>query len=173
MQETKDTEILDMFALKTCLFFRKSLFMFTMKSLLFHGTRYLSSILEDDYLRIPEFGDKCVSFTRSFNFAHYYATLSRDDDEGQGHILVFDRELIRNQYPLVLRDGSIDLDRSEAEEAVYCEVYDIEALLLACIPAEEAVPSLFVTMSRNPDLRKLLYGQSFTEAPCLAGRPLF
>lgn len=113
----------------------------------FHGTRYRNSIMRDNYLRVPEYGDLCVSFTRSFAFAHYYASLSRPGDEGEGHILVFDRPKLKCLYPIVLRDGSWDRDRSEAEEAIYCEVYSVKELLLECIDVA-TVPPIYSAAKR-------------------------
>lgn len=118
--------------------------------------------MRDNYLRVPEFGDLCVSFTRSFAFAHYYASLSRPDDEDEGHILVFDRDLLKSRYPIILRDGSWERDRSEAEEAIYCEVYDVDELILRSIDVT-AVPPTYSAARRIMQGLHWPYGQEMEE----------
>lgn len=66
---------------------------------LFHGTRHLGAILGNAVLacsiNVPK-----VAFTRSPEEAAYWATLERDDDEGRGAILVFDRHGLSAHYRL-------------------------------------------------------------------------
>ena len=58
---------------------------------LFHGTRYRGLILASGFLKFSVIGPKCVCFSRSPEIAAFSATLPRDDDEGSGTILIFDR----------------------------------------------------------------------------------
>jgi len=61
------------------------------KSVLFHGTRYHTSILRSGMLLFATSGAPVVCFSRSPEVAAYWATLPRDDDEGCGAVFVFDR----------------------------------------------------------------------------------
>jgi hypothetical protein len=79
---------------------------------LFHGTRYLSCILSDGYLKSTGNPDR-VRFSRSALAAAYWATLPREDDEGRGAILVFDRDRLRMRYRLELVDESWSIAEQE------------------------------------------------------------
>jgi hypothetical protein len=85
---------------------------------LFHGTRYLNAILESGMLVPPEVGDPEVSFSRSPNEAAFWATLPRDDDEGRGAVLVFDRDRLAMRHRLEPVDNAF-FDVDEQEERVW------------------------------------------------------
>jgi hypothetical protein len=82
---------------------------------LFHGTRYLSCILSDGYLK-PTGTPDMVRFSRSADAAAYWAMMERDDDDGRGAILVFDRDRLRTRYRLELIDESWSI--AEQEESI-------------------------------------------------------
>ena len=83
---------------------------------LFHGTRYLSSILSDGYLK-PTGDPEAVRFSRSADAAAYWATMERGEGEdGRGAILVFDRDRLNARYRLELIDDSLYI--AEQEELV-------------------------------------------------------
>jgi hypothetical protein len=82
---------------------------------LFHGTRYLSSILSDGYLK-PTGNPGAVRFSRSPDAAAYWAMGDRDDDEGRGAVLVFDRDRLNVKYRLELTDDSLYI--AEQEELI-------------------------------------------------------
>ena len=68
---------------------------------LYHGTRYLNSILASQRLRPATIGDKHVSLTTSKYVAKYWANMSRDDVFGFGYIITLDRDLLeRDGYSL-------------------------------------------------------------------------
>ena len=66
--------------------------------MLFHGTRYAELILKTKVLFRTGFSDQKVSLTRSAEVAAYWALLDRDDDEGRGAILIFDRRSLERRY---------------------------------------------------------------------------
>jgi hypothetical protein len=82
---------------------------------LFHGTRHLSCILSDGYLKSTG-NPAMVRFSRSADAAAYWAMMERDDDDGRGAILVFDRDRLRTRYRLELIDESLYI--AEQEECV-------------------------------------------------------
>jgi hypothetical protein len=82
---------------------------------LFHGTRYLNCILSDGYLK-PTGSPDLVRFSRSADSAAYWAMMERDDDEGRGGILVFDRDRLRTRYRLEPIDESWSI--AEQEESI-------------------------------------------------------
>lgn len=85
------------------------------QDVLFHGTRYQERVLASGILKFPP-GGQTVSFTRSPDVAAYWATLPRDDDEGGGAVLVFDRASLRARYKLECIDDSWTTDPSEFNE---------------------------------------------------------
>jgi hypothetical protein len=108
---------------------------------LFHGTRYRERILASGFLK-QECG--AVSLTRSAKVAAYFATLPRDNDEGSGAILVFDRALLSARYRLDCVDNSWQVDplkfnefwRAEAnefEECVYERNIEIAPYLIGLV----------------------------------------
>lgn len=108
---------------------------------LYHGTRYLDAILRSNILRRPIFGDRHVSLTRSSRIAAYWASLPRDDGEGAGAILVFDRDSLRARFRVEAFchfAGDYALGQDEAEEAVLADIYPLDRFLLACF--SEGVP---------------------------------
>jgi hypothetical protein len=89
---------------------------------LFHGTRYLNEILATGYLRFGGSGSRVVSFSRDPGEAARWATIPRDDDEGRGAVLAFERDRLRMRYRLELLDDSWSEPRAEAEEYVSGDV---------------------------------------------------
>jgi hypothetical protein len=85
------------------------------QDVLFHGTRYRESVLASGILRFPP-GAQTLSFTRSPDVAAHWAALPRDDDEGAGAVLVFDRASLRARYKLECVDDSWEADPSEFNE---------------------------------------------------------
>ena len=85
------------------------------QDVLFHGTRYRERVLVSGILKFSP-GGQTVSFTRSPDVAAYWATLPRDDDEGAGAVLVFDRASLRARYKLECIDDSWEADPSEFNE---------------------------------------------------------
>jgi hypothetical protein len=82
---------------------------------LFHGTRHRERVLESGFLR-PSPASQAVAFSRSARVAAHFATLPRDDDEGVGAILVFDRASLKTRYRLeCIADGWV-ADPSEFNE---------------------------------------------------------
>jgi hypothetical protein len=82
---------------------------------LFHGTRYRESILASGFLKISQCS-QCVAFTRSPVVAAHFATLPRDNDDGVGAILVFDRASLKTRYRLECIDDGWVADPSEFNE---------------------------------------------------------
>jgi hypothetical protein len=66
---------------------------------LFHGTRHLTCILSDGYLK-PTSDPAMVRFSRSADAAAYWAMMERDDDDGRGAILVFDRDPVEDEIQI-------------------------------------------------------------------------
>lgn len=94
-----------------------------MKHLLYHGTPYPNRILAEGVLMYGRSGDPFVSFSRSKAIAHRFASMSRDDSEDYGAILIFDRDRLRTRYRLECFDYSHATfcpygRREEAEEYI-------------------------------------------------------
>jgi hypothetical protein len=108
---------------------------------LFHGTRYWGLIFASGFLKAAEVGPNCVCFSRSPEVAAFSATLPRDDDEGSGAILIFDRASLKTRYKLEcyadgwLRDGQI---AHEFEERVYVRDVEIGSHLIGLVTAPKA-----------------------------------
>jgi hypothetical protein len=85
------------------------------QDVLFHGTRYRESVLASGILRCTP-GAQTLSFTRSPDVAAHWAVLPRDDDEGAGAVLVFDRASLRARYKLECIDEGWEADPSEFNE---------------------------------------------------------
>jgi hypothetical protein len=101
---------------------------------LFHGTRYRQAIERSDRLRCALLGDTHVSLTRDWNVAVYWASLPRDDDEGEGGIFVFDRRSLAGPLtptPFVCEGWG---GEDEHEEAVTADIFPLSAHLVATIP---------------------------------------
>jgi hypothetical protein len=85
------------------------------QDVLFHGTRRRERVLESGFLR-PSRASQAVAFSRSARVAAHFATLPRDDDEGVGAILVFDRSSLKTRYKLECIDNGWATDASEFNE---------------------------------------------------------
>ena len=85
------------------------------QDVLFHGTRHRESVLASGILKFSS-GGQTLSFTRSPDVAAYWAALPRDDDEGAGAVLVFDRASLRARYKLECIDDSWEADPSKFNE---------------------------------------------------------
>lgn len=96
---------------------------------LFHGTRYANAIVSSGWLLASRVGDKCVSFSRNPAVAIYMATIEREVDEGQGTVLVIDRDVLSSRYRLYTRCNGFEF-REEAEEAVWQDVRLTRRLIL-------------------------------------------
>jgi hypothetical protein len=70
------------------------------RAVLYHGTRYPTSILRKGVLFSPEPGLGKVSLTRSPEVAAYWALMERCPDEGRGAILLFDQNALRCRYKI-------------------------------------------------------------------------
>lgn len=97
---------------------------------LFHGTRFATAINHSGKLLAPTLGDQCVSFSRNPAVAIYMAALERDIDEGQGTVLVIDRNVLSSRHRLYNRCNGFEF-REEAEEAVWQDVRLTRGLILA------------------------------------------
>lgn len=82
---------------------------------LFHGTRHLEAILGNAVLACSIVVPK-VAFTRSPEEAAYWAKLPRDDDEGRGAVLIFDRHRLAARYRL---ECWAETEDNEQEERVW------------------------------------------------------
>ena len=104
------------------------------QDVLYHGTRYRESILKSGFLKAFQ----AVSFTRSPEVAAYWAaSVPRDDDEGAGAILVFDRASLRTRYRLECHaDGWARID--EFEERVRARNVEIAPHLIGLVTASMA-----------------------------------
>jgi hypothetical protein len=103
------------------------------RDVLYHGTRYAQSILSMGIL----FPSDAVSFTRSPEEAAYWALLDRDDDEGRGAILIFDRQSLHQRYKIEPYHDTIWDDakrcRDEAEEAICNDVVNVGKYLIGFV----------------------------------------
>ena len=94
-------------------------------------------------MKFAEIGATCVCFSRSPEVAAFSATLPRDDDEGSGTILIFDRQSLKTRYKLTChadqseRDGQIV---NEFEERVYVRDVEIGPHLIGLVSTP--IPSL-------------------------------
>jgi hypothetical protein len=112
------------------------------RDVLYHGTRYAKSILRSGVLFSADRGGVC--FTRSPEEAAYWALLERDNDEGRGAILIFDRQSLRCRYKVEPHHDPIwDTDtncRDELEEAVWGDIINIGKHLVGFV-SDPAVQS--------------------------------
>ena len=100
------------------------------QDVLFHGTRHRERVLESGFLR-PSPASQAVALSRSPRVAAHFATLPRDDDEGAGAILVFDRSSLKTQYKLeCIADGWV-ADPSEFNEFSRAEHDEFEEHVFA------------------------------------------
>lgn len=72
------------------------------RSLLFHGSVTPCAILRSDCIRCPEsrYEDIGASFSRLLHVGVYWARLGRRPDEGQGAIVVLDRDKLAQDFRL-------------------------------------------------------------------------
>ena len=110
------------------------------RDVLYHGTRDAQSAIRMVVLFHPQGGNlgyPVVSFTRSPEEAAYWALLKRDDDEGRGGILIFDRQSLKYRYKIEpCHDPVWDtatICRDEAEEQVWDDVIDIGRHLIGFV----------------------------------------
>jgi hypothetical protein len=103
---------------------------------LFHGTRYLSCILSDGYLK-PTGNPDMVRFSRSADTAAYWAMMERDGDEGRGAILAFDRDRLSARHRLELIDESFRI----AEQEEFISGRDVPLALALIGIVSERFPS--------------------------------
>ena len=99
------------------------------RNVLYHGTRYCQSILKTGILFRAEIGGCQVCLTRSPEVAAYWALMERDDDEGYGSILIFDRQSLEARYKIKCNTEVFWLTdtifHDEAEEEIFDDVIDI------------------------------------------------
>jgi hypothetical protein len=106
-----------------------------MSDLLYHGTNVPQGIFSKGVLKRAPSGYECVSLSRSYEVAAYFATMERDEeqDEALGGILVFSRaRLIELGYELIpFHDTCFGDDAgNEEEEQVWADIpLDSGALL--------------------------------------------
>ena len=104
------------------------------RSVLYHGTRYTQSILDSGILFRAPFGEKKVFLTRNAEVAAYWAILQRDDDEGRGSILIFDRRSLERRYKIIANPWPYWLTtrtfHDEAEEKIWDDVVDVRRHLI-------------------------------------------
>jgi hypothetical protein len=111
------------------------------RNVLYHGTRYAKSILRTGVLFAS---GGVVSLTRSPEVAAYFALLPRDDDEGRGTILIFDREQLRCRYRIYSveeREVTLWYRHDEAEEELWGDVTDISKYLIGFVSGTTATHS--------------------------------
>jgi hypothetical protein len=121
------------------------------RDVLFHGTRHRESVLMSGFLQSFPY-IQTVSFTRSPKVAAYWAALPRDDDEGSGAVLVFDRASLKRRYKLECVDNGWEFDpprhnefwradHDECEEQVWGRNVEIAPHLIGLISTPKARPS--------------------------------
>lgn len=98
-----------------------------MSDLLYHGTNRPLHILKEGILRRAIFGYKCVSLSRSYNVAAYFAAMEREPEEDDvlGGIFTFSRKaLLAAGFETVdFHDPIIDCDgKNELEEQVWSDI---------------------------------------------------
>ena len=127
------------------------------RDVLYHGTRYTRSILKTGVLfRSLSGGDPKVCFTRSAEVAAYWSLIDRDDDEGCGSVLIFDRRSLECRYkikanPEVYWHSKITF-HDEAEEEIWDNVVDVRNHLIGVVSGPERLDSRPLT----PKLRRAL-----------------
>lgn len=106
-------------------------------NVLYHGTRYVHSILSMGTIFHSFPGEPQVALTRSPETAAYFALLPRDDDEGQGAILIFDRQSLQSRYRIERwHDTFWDDAKSrndEMEERIWEDITDVGRHLLGMV----------------------------------------
>jgi hypothetical protein len=110
------------------------------RAVLYHGTRYPTSILRTGVLFAPGFGK--ISFTRSPEVAAYWALMERCPDEGRGAILIFDRTALGCRYALTpVHEQWVEVGgrywHDEAEEEVWTDIVNIGRYLIGHVFTED------------------------------------
>lgn len=93
--------------------------------LLYHGTNVPQRIHTDGVLRCAPSGYQCVSLSRSYEVAAYFASLDREYNDPLCGIFAFSRSrLIALGYELVpFHDPIFDeAERDEAEEQIWADI---------------------------------------------------
>lgn len=97
-----------------------------MNDLLYHGTSVLGLILRDKTLRRAQYGYECVSLTRSYGVARYFASMDREDGNAfTPGIICFRREdLIKANFNLIpFHDEFFGAEAAdEEEEQVWADI---------------------------------------------------
>jgi hypothetical protein len=78
-----------------------------------------------------------VRFSRSADAAAYWAMMERDDDDGRGAILIFDRDRLRARYRLELIDQSLYI--AEQEECIPWRSVPLGLALIGIIGAQFSI----------------------------------
>jgi len=97
---------------------------------LYYGTRYPSSILNTGIVLRNAHGVRAISFTRSADIAADFALLERDDDEGRGAILIFDRQSLRSRYRI---EPFSEPKRDELEERTWDDLVNVGSHLVGLV----------------------------------------
>ena len=104
------------------------------RDVLYHGTRYTQSILDGGVLFRALIGEQKVCLTRSAEVAAYWAMVRRDDDEGRGSILIFNRRSLERRYKINAIPGpywhTMTTFHDEAEEEIWDDVIDVRNHLI-------------------------------------------
>lgn len=125
------------------------------KPVLLHATDWASyqSIYYSDVLLTAPYGVQCVSFTRSLEFAQYWAGIK---DEGEGSaIMVLDRDKLAHRYKIEpFRDSVWDEDpdqdgQDEAEEQVWRDIFGIRQYILETYFFKDGIISALKTDQRT------------------------
>ena len=104
------------------------------RSVLYHGTRYTQSILDSGALFRAPVGEQKVCLSRSAEVAAYWALVRRDDCEGRGSILIFDRRSLERGYKIIANPEPYwhteTTFHDEAEEEIWDDVIDVRSHLI-------------------------------------------
>lgn len=125
------------------------------RNVLYHGTRYTQSILDCGVLRRALIGEQKVCLTRSAEVAAYWAMVRRDDCEGRGSILIFDRRSLERRYKIMANPEPYwETDTTfhdEAEEEIWNDVVDVGNHLIDLVfgPRNGRLPKINKTIARR------------------------
>lgn len=108
---------------------------------LYHGTRYLPSILAAQKLRCAPVGDTHVSLTTKKAEARYWAELYRDDVTSCGYILTLDGDKLRSDGFTLTPYHSPFASRDEREIACLEDIDNVLRYIVAIekVPGTEVV----------------------------------
>jgi hypothetical protein len=112
------------------------------RAVLYHGSRYPTSVLRTGVLFTSEPGLGKISFTRLPEVAAYWALMERRPDEGCGAIFLFDREALRCRYKIEpVHEKWVEVNgrywHDEAEEEVWTNIANIRRYLVGYISTQE------------------------------------